>query len=58
MGKKYREEVHKGDGYQVRILNIPEDQSEEDQKELKKKEEGVVKTLGGERANFKQPKIT
>lgn len=58
MGKKYREEVHKGDGYQVRILNIPEDQSEEEKRDLEKKEEGVVKTLGGERANFKQPKIT
>jgi len=58
MPKKYTERTHKGEGYQIRILNIPDDLSEEEKKELQKKKEGLVKLLGGERANRKQPTIT
>ena len=55
MPKKYTERVHKGEGYQIRILNIPDDLSEEEKKELEEKKEGMIKLLGGERANKKQP---
>lgn len=55
MPKQYTERVHKGEGYQIRILNIPDDLSEEEKKELEEKKEGLVKLLGGERANKKQP---
>lgn len=55
MPKKYTERVHKGERYQIRILNIPDDLSEEEKKELEEKKEGLVKLLGGERANKKQP---
>lgn len=58
MPKKYTERVHKGEGYQIRILNIPDDLSEEEKKELEKKKEGLVKLIGGERAKQKQPEIT
>ena len=58
MPKKYTERVHKGEGYQIRILNIPDDLSEEEKKELEEKKEGMIKLLGGERAKQKQPEIT
>ena len=58
MPKKYTELVHKGEGYQIRILNIPDDLSEEEKKKLHEKKEGLVKLLGGERAKQKQPEIT
>ena len=55
MPKKYTERVHKGEGYQIRIHNIPDDLSEEEKKKLQEKKEGLVKLIGGERANKKQP---
>jgi hypothetical protein len=58
MPKKYTERVYKGEGYQIRILNIPDDLSEEDKKKLQEKKEGMIKLLGGERAKQKQPEIT
>lgn len=58
MPKKYTERTQKGEGYQIRILNIPDDLSEEEKQKLQKKKEGLVKLLGGERANYKQPTIT
>jgi hypothetical protein len=58
MPKKYTERVHKGEGYQIRILNIPDDLSEEEKKKLQEKKEGLIKLLGGERAKHKQPEIT
>lgn len=58
MPKQYTERVHKGEGYQIRILNIPDDLSEEEKKELEEKKEGLVKLIGGERAKQKQPEIT
>ena len=58
MPKKYTERVHKGEEYQIRILNIPEDLSEEEKKKLQEKKEGMIKLLGGERAKQKQPEIT
>lgn len=58
MPKKYTERVHKGEGYQIRILNIPDDLSEEEKKKLQEKKEGMIKLLGGERAKQKQPEIT
>lgn len=58
MPKKYTERVHKGEGYQIRILNIPEDLSEEEQKELEEKKRGLVKLIGGERANLNKQPVT
>jgi hypothetical protein len=58
MPKKYTERVYKGEGYQIRILNIPDDLSEEEKKKLEEKKEGIVKLIGGERAKHKQPEIT
>lgn len=58
MPKKYTERVHKGEGYQIRILNIPDDLSEEEKKKLQEKKEGLIQLLGGERAKQKQPEIT
>ena len=58
MPKRYTERVHKGEGYQIRILNIPDDLSEEEKKKLQEKKEGLVKLIGGERAKQKQPEIT
>ena len=58
MPKKYTERVHKGEGYQIRILNIPDDLSEEEKKKLQEKKEGMIQLLGGGRANKKQPEIT
>lgn len=58
MPKKYTERVHKGDGYQIRILNIPDDLSEEEKKKLQEKKEGMIQLIGGGRAKQKQPEIT
>ena len=58
MPKKYTERVHKGEGYQILILNRPDDLSEEEKKKLQEKKEGLVKLIGGERAKQKQPEIT
>jgi hypothetical protein len=55
MPKKYTERVYKGEGYQIRILNIPDDLSEEEKKKLEEKKAGMIKLIGGERANKKQP---
>jgi hypothetical protein len=58
MPKKYTERVHKGEGYQIRILNIPDDLSEEEKKKLQEKKGEMIKLIGGERAKQKQPEIT
>ena len=58
MPKKYTERVHEGEGYQIRILNIPDDLSEEEKKKLQEKKEGLVKLIGGERANLKKQPVT
>ena len=42
MPKKYTED--KGEGYQIRILNIPDDLSEEEKKKLRRKKEGIRQT--------------
>ena len=38
-------------GCEIRILNIPEDLSDEEKEELEKKKNDIVKLLGEERAN-------
>ena len=58
MPKKYTERVHKGEGYQIRILNIPENLSEKEKKKLQKKEGVLVNLIGGERANVTKQPIT
>lgn len=41
----------------VRILNIPEDLTDEEKAELEQKKNDIIKLIGEERANSEQPSI-